>query len=208
MRIAALFRNDSAAEKRLSLALLISFFAHAALIGAIRIAPPQLGIPQALRASIVPYSMPDVSRLDSAQSLEALREINRSLTAPREPGQEDAKRNSAPQDPDKASGAAIGIAAELPIYYRNDEVNVRATPRRSASTSSAERSLLLGRLVKVKLRLFISDSGTVDYFEILEAQGMTPAVTLEDVREISFYPAQRNGRPVRSQKVLELTFTP
>ena len=85
---------------------------------------------------------------------------------------------------------------------------MRATPRKITSTPRVERSPMLGRIVKVKLRLFISDSGEVDRFEVLEAEGLTPALSLDDVREIPFYPAQRQGRPVRSQKVVELTFSP
>ena len=208
MSIVSIWKNDSAA--RLSLALTVSFLVHGALIAGIGIAPPRLaGVPRTLHASIIPHSMSNAARIDSAQSLEAPRELNASRhIAPREQRQTDIEHAAPPRDTDRKSQAAPGIAAELPIYYRNDEVDLRATPREFGSPSSGRGNLLLGRIITVKVLLFIGDTGRVERYEIMESEGLTASVSLDDLTDIPFHPAQRKGRPVRSQKIVELRFAP
>lgn len=199
----------TAAETRLALAVLISLVVHAMVISSVGISTKGYSQPPPLRARIVPLSLPDALRIDSPLSEAAPAELNASSnTAPRQPDERGEPGTSDAMVPERDRPAPTGVAAELPIYYANDEVDVRATPRLMANASRAEKSLLLGRVVKLKLRLYIGDDGGVDNFDILQAEGLTPSVVIDDIRDLKFNPAQRGGRPVKSLKVVELTFVP
>ena len=202
--------NNAESGKRLALALLASVFVHGALISGIGIAPtPRAAAQNNLRASIIPLSVANAVRIDQAQSVEAARELNTSRDiSPRDARQSTDRRNDLAQDPDRKLETTPGIAAELPIYYRNDEVDVRATPREVGSSSTNGGNLMLGRIIKVKVRLFIGDTGQVERYEIMESEGLTDSVSLDDLSDIPFHPAQRKGRSVRSQKIVELRFAP
>ena len=197
--------NNAESGKRLALALLASVFVHGALISGIGIAPaPRAAAQNNLRASIIPLSVANAVRIDQAQSVEAARELNTSRDiSPRDARQSADRRNDLAQDPDRKLETT-----ELPIYYRNDEVDVRATPREVGSSSTNAGNLMLGRIIKVKVRLFIGDTGQVERYEIMESEGLTDSVSLDDLSDIPFHPAQRKGRSVRSQKIVELRFAP
>jgi hypothetical protein len=60
------------------------------------------------------------------------------------------------------------------------------------------------------MRLFIDENGSVDEVEVVEARGAEPnARELSALlRSIRFTPALAQGRPVKSQKMLEFSFEP
>jgi hypothetical protein len=209
MAILGSSRIQTAAEKRFTVAVLVSLVVHGVVISSVGISSREYSQPSPLRARIVPLSLPDALRIDSALSEAAPAELNASShIAPRHPDERGESGATAAMIPERDRPAPAGVSAELPIYYTNEEVDVRATPRLMANGSRAEKSLLLGRVVKLKLRLYIGDDGGVDNFDILQADGLTPSVVIDDIRDLKFNPAQRGGRPVKSLKVVELTFVP
>ena len=108
-------------------------------------------------------------------------------------------------EPRRTKFASVPAA---PIYYKSAEVDVRARPLEMKPRGRTADNYPLGRLAIVKLRLFISEEGAVDAYEILEADGLPKAAGLDDIREIRFRPAERGGRAVKSQKVVEFSFVP
>jgi len=62
----------------------------------------------------------------------------------------------------------------------------------------------------VRLRLYISERGTVDRAQVVYAHppGEFEEAALEAVRKLVYDPAIKNGRPVKSQKLIEVTFDP
>jgi protein TonB len=62
----------------------------------------------------------------------------------------------------------------------------------------------------VRLRLLINEHGTVDAAEVLSAkpEGEFEEAALAAARRLVYDPALRNGRPVKSEKLIEVTFDP
>ena len=62
----------------------------------------------------------------------------------------------------------------------------------------------------VRLRLLINEQGMVDGAEVVKAepQGEFEEAALDAVRRMRYEPAVKNGRPVKSQKLIEVTFDP
>ncbi|MFN2644773.1 MAG: hypothetical protein ABR570_07265 [Burkholderiales bacterium] len=107
---------------------------------------------------------------------------------------------------DAPAARASGFAP--PIYYTASQVDLKATPIDMKMGIQTPDNFPLGRMATVKLRLLINEEGAVDAYQILEADGLPIAARLDDVREIRFRPAERAGRAVKSQKVVEISFIP
>jgi len=101
-----------------------------------------------------------------------------------------------------------GQVPPVALYYTAAEVDIKARPLKSKLSYKTGDNFPLGHIVTVKLRLFINEEGRVDGFKILEAERLPDPALLQDFREIRFYPAKRAGRPVKSQKVVEISFVP
>ena len=144
-----------------------------------------------------------------------------------EPGAHGDERKSSPArapltvslvSPESVSAAApraggrgrsrLAAIAEPSLYYTAKQVDLKATPIDMKTSVRTPDNFPLGRIATVKLRLFISEQGGVDGYEILAAEQLPNAALLQDVREIRFRPAQRAGRAVKSQKVVEISFIP
>lgn len=102
-------------------------------------------------------------------------------------------------------GGSIARAAK---YYTSAEVDVMATPFALKNAVRTSDNFPLGRIATVKLRLFINERGTLDRFEILEAEQLPDKEVLDDFRTVVFRPAELGGRPVKSQKVVGISFVP
>jgi len=171
---------DPALGRRLLLAFLASTLLHALLVGSLK--------PTA--------NAPSVGFI--AARLNA-------VMVPAETGAS-AREEPAPSGSSReAPGRAFPVR---PRYYTAQEVDVRATPAKLTTRTRTEANLMLGRFVRVKLRLFISETGHVDRFDVLEAEGLADPATLNDIREVRFLPAQKDGLAVKSQKIIELSFLP
>jgi len=62
----------------------------------------------------------------------------------------------------------------------------------------------------VRMRIFISSDGRVDRAEVVDAtpKGRFEQSALEAVQRTRFRPARKDGRPVPSQKLIEVEFDP
>jgi Gram-negative bacterial TonB protein C-terminal len=103
--------------------------------------------------------------------------------------------------------AALGLPVDA-RYYTAKEVDIKATPLEMKTRLQTFDNFPLGRIATVKLRLFISEQGRIDSLEILHADRLPDPALLRDFREVRFRPAERGGRPVKSQKVVEISFVP
>jgi len=101
--------------------------------------------------------------------------------------------------------AALGSAS---VYYTAKQVDLKATPLEMKTSFRTPDNFPLGRIATVKLRLFINETGGIDDYEVLAADQLPDRVLLQDIREIRFRPAERRGRPVKSQKVVQFSFIP
>lgn len=120
-------------------------------------------------------------------------------------------RRERPTDSDVAVAPerprTLGLPADA-RYYTAKEVDIKATPLEMKTRLRTFDNFPLGRIATVKLRLFISEQGRIDSLEILHADRLPDPTLLRDFREVRFRPAERGGRPVKSQKVVEISFVP
>jgi hypothetical protein len=97
----------------------------------------------------------------------------------------------------------------LPVrYYTAAEVDIKATPLALRNSVRTSDNFPLGRIARAKLRLFINEQGVLDSYQVLEAERLPDRSLLDDFRQVRFRPAERGGHPVKSQKVVEISFVP
>jgi TonB family protein len=120
---------------------------------------------------------------------------------------EAAARETPPPQPPAETGGLSLPAAEP--WYTASEVDVRAEPVTRVSLRYPENARAELAVSTVRLRLFIDERGVVRKIQI--AQSGPSAVFDEAARraweDVRFTPALKDGAPVRSQKLIELTYT-
>jgi len=138
---------------------------------------------------------------------------------PSTPGETAAPRESA-QDAAAGGGQQPGPSAaadtgglNLPAaetWYTAREVDVRAEPLTEVRLRYPEHLRGEAVLGKVQLRLFIDERGVVRKMQVAasEPDGMFDDAAKQAWEKVSFSPALKNGIPVKSQKLLELTYQP
>jgi protein TonB len=102
-------------------------------------------------------------------------------------------------------------ASTLPERYLSPrEVDVPARPLGTVPLIYPENPLIWKLHGVVRLRVFISEQGTVDGAEVVLAQppGEFEEAALDAIRRMTYKPAVKNGRPVKSQKLIEVNFDP
>ena len=122
-----------------------------------------------------------------------------------------------PSEPNATVAKAEPLAApgglDIPLpdkWYTAAEVDVRAEPQNAPRLDYPAALAASGLSAIVKLRIFIDERGTVRKVELAEA-GPDRAFDIVAQRawdEVRFSPALKRGVPVKSQKLLELDFTP
>lgn len=216
-------------------AVWISLGLHAALIALVQVAPPAAtsqGEP-VIEARLVPthtaasaVDVPPLASEEVEEADETPKEVP--LLAPSEtadalpvvappaaPVPPDSPPSPAEPQPVAAPAAPIAPAPPATItsavdltYYSAREVDVQARPLRKIDPKyppEADRKRLSG---KVRVRLKIEADGRVSDIEFISA---TPpeiydASSLEELRDVPFAPAQKNGRPVRELFVIEVEY--
>lgn len=95
-------------------------------------------------------------------------------------------------------------------YYLASEVSEKAEPIEIPPLLYPEDAYLRRIEGTVVLRVFINASGGIDSVDILSAQppDMFERSALDAVLSTRFHPARLFGRPVNSQKTLEIRFDP
>ena len=114
-----------------------------------------------------------------------------------------------------AAGQAEAIAQARPTtlpgrYFTSRELDSPAVAREKAPLVYPEDPFMWKLRGKVRLRVFINERGTVDRALVVRAEppGDFEDAALAAVLRLVYDPAIKDGRPVRSQKLIEVTFDP
>jgi protein TonB len=125
----------------------------------------------------------------------------------------EAHLQSRPSEPG-VSGKKAQSGSSMPLvprYYRNNEVDVQATPVSSGPLIYPELAFVSRLEGAVRARVFISEAGEVESVEIVHVtprRGVFENAALEALRQVRYKPAQIGGQPVKSQKLIEVKFNP
>lgn len=108
----------------------------------------------------------------------------------------------------RVSGPDLGLAPER--YYNSREVDVRAQPVNEVPLLYPQLAYQNRIRGVVLLKILINERGAIDDLAVMESEprGTFEAAALNATLATRFSPAIRNGRPVKSQKMLEITFDP
>lgn len=111
---------------------------------------------------------------------------------------------------DSPHGASKGPAT-AERYYRRSELDHPAVALVQAPLLIPEYAYHSRLAGKVRARVFIGADGAVDKVVILEVEpvgGLFERPAMEALRAMRYQPAKIGGRPVRSQKVVDVVFDP
>lgn len=116
---------------------------------------------------------------------------------------------AAPRAPELPK-TAVDLPVPFDSYISMDEVDVRAEPANDVPLVYPMAAYMQHMRGTVQIRLFISDQGRLDRVDLVGAspKGYFEKSALDAVLQLHFHPAIKNGRPVRSQKLIEVVFNP
>lgn len=181
----------------------MSVFSHALIFGAgLGAAPPRAPyVPAALTVEISPHTLEKQHPLMAPQALPTTASQSQAL-APIRPVQEAQRETPGPA---KAGGP-------LPIenYFQASELDVRAEPINEVLLRYPWLEYKRRMPGVVRFRLFINEQGGLDKVNLIDATppGHFEEAALDAVRKLEFSPARKYGRPVKSQKTIEVVFDP
>ena len=192
--LGAYIRGDAGLEPRskalgnLVLALGFSGGLHAAVLSTLELLPVQWDGSTQLRLTVQVSEQPgenSVSFLNSAAT------------------------NLSPQPKPLAHGPGGGKASPA-RYLTSREVDIPARPLGTVPLVYPENPFLWKLPGTVRLRLLIDEKGIVEGAVVVKAepQGEFEEAALDAARRMRYEPAVKNGRPVKSQKLIEVTFDP
>lgn len=95
-------------------------------------------------------------------------------------------------------------------YLTSRELDERATPIEVAPLLYPEKAYANRLAGTVRMRIYISRGGRVERTEIVAASpaGHFEQAAIDAVQRTRFRPARKGGRPVASQKLIEVQFDP
>ena len=104
-------------------------------------------------------------------------------------------------------------ALDIPMpekWYTASELDVRAEPRNSPALQYPQELAASGLSAKIRIVLFIDERGVVRKTQLAESGPARPfdLAAATAWNNVQFSPAMKNGVAVKSQKLLELDFTP
>lgn len=103
----------------------------------------------------------------------------------------------------------VNLVTNQPKYFDSHEVDVTAVPIFTPPLLFPERAYLSRLSGRVRIRVFISETGTVDSAEAIETTPPHHPFTesaIASVQNTIFSPAVFQGRKVKSQKLIEVIF--
>jgi hypothetical protein len=108
-------------------------------------------------------------------------------------------------------GRSAPVEVALPLlsqYLTAREVDQRATALEDVPLVDAPTGLGPGKTGKLILLLLINENGGVDSVATLEAQppGMIDGMARSAFATVRFSPALKDGKPVKSQKIVEILY--
>lgn len=95
-------------------------------------------------------------------------------------------------------------------YWSSSEVDERAVPVELAALLYPESAYVNRLRGNVRLRIYISVDGQVEKADVVDAspKGHFEQAAIEAVQRTRFSPARKGGRPVPSEKLIEVEFDP
>lgn len=113
----------------------------------------------------------------------------------------------------QAAGPAEAPSIRGPFparYFKSSEVDERAAPVDIAPLMYPERAYMNRLRGTVRLRIYISREGRIDRADIVAASpaGHFEQAAIDALQRTRFRPALKAGRPVASQKLIEVEFDP
>lgn len=187
----------------------VSIALHALTLGAYTpggggSAPARAEASSVLHAVLAPRELPAMPASESASERPA------DAPANLDSGATPAEPNATALKAEPRSGPG-GLDIPLPDkWYTAAEVDLRAEPTNMPRLDYPPELAMSGLSAIVKLRIFIDERGIVRKVELAES-GPDRAFDVAARRawdDVRFSPAQRHGVPVKSQKLLELDFSP
>lgn len=201
------------AEARLILALVLSLALHLALAFLVQVKPetrPETRV-KALQVDLAERRVAVSPQASEARPSAPPPESDR--TAPPEPAQAAsalpaaAPAQAAPPPPSPLPAIDIPLV-EDPTYYTAKQVDAHPAATKPIRPEFPDALAEAGVEGFVTLRLLIDDAGVVREISVVEAQPPETfeAAAMDAFRSARFSPAQRNGRPVKSEVLIKVTF--
>jgi periplasmic protein TonB len=188
---------------RLTVGLALSLLTHMAAIMIVQPMAVDFIPARSLQVEIVGVSL-------AGESVTAIGDVAEfrapaSMKKPVEPVKPQAAANPSTM---RTAGPDLGLAPDR--YYTSREVDVRAEPINDVSLVYPQLAYQYRIKGMVVLKILISERGAVDDISVVEAEpwGVFEETALSATRALKFSPAIRNGRPVKSQKTVEVSFDP
>lgn len=203
-------RSLGPACRRLGAALAASVVVHLWLVGALSGSSPA-GRGEALRFSSITASLERTIPAATPATIPELPDALRERAAPvRERLVTPPRTVSSPSSPREGARPTDGAVREAPdaTYYPARQLDVYPTLAVPLNLPYAQRALEAGVEGRALLLLHIDETGVVDEVAVVEAQPV--GYFEEDARRAfvaaRFTPGQRNGRPVKSRVLVEVTY--
>jgi|SRR5882672_2001069 len=192
---------------RLILGLALSVAAHGLLIAGVH--PMTAAFPT---ASPLQVELLDVSPVTAAATVTSARSEfpvpvpAGSLPAAAEPAK--LEQPQANRGAERMSGPDLRFTPDR--YFMAGELDVRAEPVNEVPLIYPQLAYQNRTNGRVLLRILINERGGIDQIAVLEAEprGIFEEAALAATQPLRFSPAIKNARPVRSQKIVEVTFDP
>lgn len=181
-------------NRALAAGVAVSLAVHLLAVVSVRPMSATLASPGPLRVIILresaqsePHDAPEAAGQPSARAAEA--------AAPRPAG---------------AVPESQGFGLPLDRYYTSRELDVRAEPLNQPPLFYPQEAYQARMRGRVTLRVLVNERGGVDGVTVLDSEprGVFEAAALEAAQALAFSPAALAGRPVKSQKTLEVVFDP
>lgn len=196
------------AQARLILALVLSLALHLALVFLVQVKPatrPETRV-KVLQVNIAGH-MPAGKR-QTAEVLPPPQEPEPAAT-PDKPVDQPFAPPAASVHPPQSPLPAVDIPlVEDPTYYTARQVDVHPAALEPVNPAFPDAAAQGGVQGFVTLRLLIDDAGRVREMSVVEAQppDTFEAAALDAFRNARFAPALRNGRPVKSDVLIRVSF--
>ena len=198
--------GEAERRKNLSLALVASAGLHLILLVTLSPAPGdwQHGLQPALQVALRQVASPEEAPA-AAEPGPAVAPAQPPVTARRAP---------APPHDDGLTDSRTERGASLPSmqrYFLPSELDVLPRALERGPLIYPEDAYVWRLSGAVRARVFISEQGAVDSVQVLEARprpGIFEEAAVEALRQVRYAPAQIQGTPVKSQRVVEVVFNP
>lgn len=206
-----LHAGEAERRKNLSLALVASAGLHLILLLTLGAAPGEWrqGLQPALQVALREI-VPPAEATPPATQVQAAGEPENALDAPpaaNRPARA-AVRSSGFTDSRVQPGASM---PSMDRYFLPSELDVLPRAVERGPLVYPENAYVWRLSGTVRARVFISERGTVDSVQILEARphpGIFEEAAVDALRQVRYEPAEIRGLPVKSQRVVEVVFNP